>query len=249
MGIARESKKELEIWTEVAGISYEGRRSIVERYCRDGSSLTLTHEPGNPEDRNAMAVSVLHRGVFGTRAHKIGYLPREESPGVIRQLERGWTFEAWVYHVKVTENGWMYVKINVLLKAPGEERQAIQAKPTPPTAPEPDTKPLRRFKPRLRIVLPEARLQGAVLIASALLIQGVVMISLGLAVGVAFRRHSDILDLGVVAAAIGTGIWALALVAKVPAAGDVAAEDQVGSGAPPQLPQTGIGVKGSRPTD
>jgi len=212
---AHKPEKEYEIWTEVAGVSYEGRRSVIQRYCEDGSPLHIAHEPENPHDRNAMKVGVLRKGFFRTRAIQIGYLPRDVSPEVIQHLERGWTFKAWVYRVRVTENDWLYVKINVLLTPPAPDVPRVDAKPTPPPAlPEP-AKALPRFRPRIQIALPETWLQRAALAATALLIHGATLISLGLAVGVAFRRHSDILDLGVLSAVIGAGIWGLLLVARV----------------------------------
>ncbi len=207
--------EQFEIWTEVTGV-LGPRREIVERYCRAGSPLHIRPEPDNPHDSNAMAVGVIRKGYFRSMAHQIGYLPREDAREVKQHLDRGWTTDAWVFSIKVSADDWLYVNINVVLRPPGPVKRTEPSQLDPP--PKDPVKPaeiLRRFKPRINIVLPETWRQRGVLAATVLLAEGAALIVLGIVVGLIVGRHSDILSLGVLSAAIGAGMWGLALVAKV----------------------------------
>jgi hypothetical protein len=77
----------------VAGVSYANedgtdRQTIIRKYCREGTPLTLVRERDNPRDPNAVAIYV------GPR--QIGYVPSDDSARVAKYLDEGWSYGASV---------------------------------------------------------------------------------------------------------------------------------------------------------
>lgn len=64
----------------VAGVLYEGRAAMVERYAESGSSVFLIREPDNSKDPNAVIVRL-------REGYDIGYVPREEAAVIARFLD------------------------------------------------------------------------------------------------------------------------------------------------------------------
>lgn len=65
----------------VAGVCYEGRARLVERHVQEGLPAQFVREPGNPHDRNAVAVHV--------RGQMIGYVPRADAAILAPLLDGG----------------------------------------------------------------------------------------------------------------------------------------------------------------
>lgn len=201
-----------EIWTQIVGVHIGERKDWAEKYCHRDTPLKIEPEPENEVDRNAIAVGVTVKGFWRERTYLVGYLPRADAETVNEHLARGCSATGWVYSKKWTDDGRLYVNINVLLSPPKAQRAVATAplKPAPPIGP-----PQPRFKPKLQIALPETWLQRGVLVATFLVAEGIGFVLLGILIGPMLGRQSDILGLGVVATAVGAGMWALALVARV----------------------------------
>jgi HIRAN domain len=60
----------LDVGFAVAGVQYEGRQDVIRAHVKDGDSLVLVREPGNPYDANAVQVR-LENGM------QIGFVPRQ----------------------------------------------------------------------------------------------------------------------------------------------------------------------------
>jgi hypothetical protein len=75
---------------------------------RPGDRLTLTREPGNRHDRNAVRVD--------WNGQQIGYVPRAENRAVARALDEGEPLEARVARLRDDPNPWRRVEIEVYLR-------------------------------------------------------------------------------------------------------------------------------------
>jgi hypothetical protein len=76
----------------VAGTGFEGRASIIRRHCRNGQDVSLTREPNNQHDSNAIAVCIetpVLFGLLGKRFRKIGYIKAAAADGLAQQMDRG----------------------------------------------------------------------------------------------------------------------------------------------------------------
>ena len=75
---------------KVAGVTFGSRQAalkrIGERYSPDDVAVTLRYEPDNQYDRNAVAVDV---SVNGSKAYRLGYLPREWAEFVAGIMDAG----------------------------------------------------------------------------------------------------------------------------------------------------------------
>lgn len=61
---------------KVAGVFYR-QRAAAKAFLGRSCSLFIEPEPGNMYDKNALKVIVKTKGIFLTRRHHIGYIPRE----------------------------------------------------------------------------------------------------------------------------------------------------------------------------
>lgn len=76
----------------VAGTGFEGRESIIRRYCRDGVAAELRREPLNTHDPNAIAVLIRVPGLFGllgSSLRQIGYIKADAARGLAKRLDAG----------------------------------------------------------------------------------------------------------------------------------------------------------------
>ena len=71
----------------VAGVTYEGRDAVVDRFASVGGHVFLVREPANPYDRNAIEVR-LQNGM------QIGYVPREDAAYLAPGFDQGDKHEA-----------------------------------------------------------------------------------------------------------------------------------------------------------
>ena len=71
----------------VAGVLYEGRAAIIERFAARGQRVFLVREPQNPYDPNAILVRV-------DQGYDIGYVPRDEAAALAKFLDLGFPHTA-----------------------------------------------------------------------------------------------------------------------------------------------------------
>ena len=74
---------------------------------RPGDRLTLTREPDNRHDRNAVRVD--------WHGQQLGYVPRAENRAVARALDAGEKLEARVSKLRNDPNPWQRVEFEVYL--------------------------------------------------------------------------------------------------------------------------------------
>lgn len=72
-----------------------------------GDALMLIREPDNPHDPNAIRVE--------WRGEKLGYLPRAENRSVAREMDRGGRVEGRIAALRVADNPWKRVLIEVFV--------------------------------------------------------------------------------------------------------------------------------------
>ena len=72
-----------------------------------GDRLTLTREPDNHHDRNAVRVD--------WNGHKLGYVPRAENRAAARALDAGEKLEARVSELRESPDPWKRVEFEVYL--------------------------------------------------------------------------------------------------------------------------------------
>jgi len=89
----------------VAGINFDGRYRIIERYLNVGDRVRIVPEPDNPHDECAVAVTL-------TDGRKIGYVPRHDSEDVSGCIDDGGYFVATVK--KILTGGRFPVPVIVL---------------------------------------------------------------------------------------------------------------------------------------
>jgi len=110
MGIAQlaaaESVKVLVQSSPLAGSQYYAAAKAWND-IRIGDRLTLTREPGNRHDRNAVRID--------WQGQQIGYLPRAENGAVARALDAGEKLEARVSKRRDDPDPWRRIEIEVYL--------------------------------------------------------------------------------------------------------------------------------------
>jgi hypothetical protein len=72
-----------------------------------GDGVTLTREPDNPHDANAVRVD--------WRGRKLGYLPRAENRAVAAEMDRGSRVEGRIAALVTHRNPWQRVRIEVFV--------------------------------------------------------------------------------------------------------------------------------------
>lgn len=73
-----------------------------------GDPLTLTREPANPHDSNAVRVD--------WRGHQLGYVPRRENQAVARHMDGGGKVEARVSKLRQHPNPWQRIEFEVFVR-------------------------------------------------------------------------------------------------------------------------------------
>lgn len=91
----------------LAGSQYHALARVWPQ-LRAGDRLTLTREPDNRHDRNAVRVD--------WNGQPIGYVPRAENRAVARALDAGETLEARVARLRDDPNPWRRVEFAIYLR-------------------------------------------------------------------------------------------------------------------------------------
>lgn len=90
----------------VAGTGFEGRASIIQRYCKEGKAVVLKREPGNQHDPNAVAVYLAVPrlfGLLGTSRKKIGYIKASKSSTIAKKMDAGEKITGYVKYCLASE--------------------------------------------------------------------------------------------------------------------------------------------------
>jgi hypothetical protein len=103
---AAESVKLLVQSSPLAGSQYYAAARVWND-MRIGDRLTLTREPGNRHDRNAVRVD--------WQGQQIGYVPRAENGAVARALDAGEKLEARVSKRRDDPDPWRRIEFEVYL--------------------------------------------------------------------------------------------------------------------------------------
>ena len=106
-GAGAESIRILVQSSPLAGSQYYALAQVWEQ-IRPGDRLTLTREPDNRHDRNAVRVD--------WNGQPLGYVPRAENRAVARALDAGETLEARVAKLRDDPNPWRRVEFEVYLR-------------------------------------------------------------------------------------------------------------------------------------
>ena len=106
-GMARaESVRLLVQSSPLAGAQYYEAATLWDE-IKVGDGVTLTREPGNPHDGNAIRID--------WRGHKLGYLPRAENAAVAAEMDRGARIAGRIAALKPHRNPWRRVRIEVFV--------------------------------------------------------------------------------------------------------------------------------------
>ena len=105
-GAGAESIRILVQSSPLAGSQYYALAQVWEQ-IRPGDRLTLTREPDNRHDRNAVRVD--------WNGQQLGYVPRAENRAVARALDAGERLEARVAKLRDDPNPWRRVEFEVYL--------------------------------------------------------------------------------------------------------------------------------------
>lgn len=101
-----ESIKILVQSSPLAGSQYYSAAKVWNK-IKPGDRLTLTREPDNRHDRNAVRVD--------WNGHQLGYVPRAENRAVARALDAGEKLEARVSVLRDDPDPWKRVEFEVYL--------------------------------------------------------------------------------------------------------------------------------------
>ena len=101
-----ESIKILVQSSPLAGSQYYAAAKVWNK-IKPGDRLTLTREPDNRHDRNAVRVD--------WNGHQLGYVPRAENRAVARALDAGEKLEAHVSVLRDDPDPWKRVEFEVYL--------------------------------------------------------------------------------------------------------------------------------------
>ena len=106
-GVGAESIRILVQSSPLAGSQYYAVSQVWEQ-IRPGDRLTLTREPDNRHDRNAVRVD--------WKGQQLGYVPRAENRAVAHALDAGENLEARVAKLRDDPNPWRRVEFEVYLR-------------------------------------------------------------------------------------------------------------------------------------
>jgi hypothetical protein len=90
----------------LAGFQYHQGKALWDE-LKVGDVLTLTREPHNPHDANAVAVY--------WNGQRLGYIPRRENADVARQMDRGAVAKARIIKLTVARNPWQRIAFEVYI--------------------------------------------------------------------------------------------------------------------------------------
>jgi hypothetical protein len=90
----------------LAGFQYHEGKALWSQF-KTGDVLTLTREPENHYDANAIRVD--------WQGHKLGYVPRRENSGLARLMDKGQLLEARIVRLQKARNPWERIRFEVLV--------------------------------------------------------------------------------------------------------------------------------------
>lgn len=109
--LKQEKENEERRWPEdefdfmIAGVHFEGRHAIIEKYLQVGDRVRVVPEPDNPHDECAVAITLTDR-------RKIGYVPRTDSMDVSGCIDDGGYYVAKVK--KILRGGRVPIPVIIL---------------------------------------------------------------------------------------------------------------------------------------
>lgn len=71
----------------VVGTGFEGRATIIRKYCRETMDVQFRRERNNPHDENAVSVWVTIPGIIGVKHRQIGYLKKSHAARIAKVLD------------------------------------------------------------------------------------------------------------------------------------------------------------------
>lgn len=99
-----------------AGLRHHEAKAVWDR-MQAGDAVTLTREPLNPYDANAVSIE--------WNGHKLGYIPRAENQTVARQLDRGNRLQARITRLARYRNHRRKLEIEVYLPLPTAPQRGV----------------------------------------------------------------------------------------------------------------------------
>jgi HIRAN domain-containing protein len=93
----------------LAGFQYHAGKIVWEELA-EGDALTLTREPDNRHDANAVRVN--------WRQVQLGYLPRSDNAAVAAAMDQGWRVSARIGRLVPHPNPWRRVRVDVFAAPP-----------------------------------------------------------------------------------------------------------------------------------
>jgi hypothetical protein len=76
----------------VAGTGFEGRETIIRKYCRNGMPVVLKRERKNPHDSNAIGVYINTPrlgGLLGKKLSMIGHIKANTAKSLAKRMDSG----------------------------------------------------------------------------------------------------------------------------------------------------------------
>lgn len=109
-----------QFFTKLVGVTSFGpegtdRQRVIAKYCRKGLSLTLTPEPDNKFDENAIGAWIKVRRFFSTKSYHIGYISSDIAYRLSSEIQGGKDVEAKIKDV--TGGGSKAYGVNIEIKA------------------------------------------------------------------------------------------------------------------------------------
>jgi len=90
----------------LAGFQYHEGKALWSQ-LKTGDALTLTREPDNPHDGNAIRVD--------WQGHKLGYVPRKENANVARMMDRGQPLQGRITRLQKAHSPWERIRFEVIV--------------------------------------------------------------------------------------------------------------------------------------
>jgi hypothetical protein len=90
----------------LAGFQYHEGKALWNQ-LKTGDALTLTREPDNPYDGNAIRVD--------WQGHKLGYVPRRENADVARIMDKGQRLQGRITRLQKAHSPWERVRFEIIV--------------------------------------------------------------------------------------------------------------------------------------
>jgi HIRAN domain len=90
----------------LAGFQYHEGKALWNQ-LKTGDALTLTREPDNPYDANAIRVD--------WQGHKLGYVPRRENADVARLMDRDQPLQGRITRLQKAHSPWERIRFEIIV--------------------------------------------------------------------------------------------------------------------------------------